>query len=255
MLRLTYLLLAFVVSACIVAPASTETPVPTATLLPNTETPTPTTVWFPPTATFTPMPTATVAAPTPEQRPDVGEVIFQDDFSDPDNWWLSHSSTGSVALGINELTIAIPEGRKYLASVRSEPTLKDFYAEITTSPTLCRGMDEYGFLFRYASLGDFYRFSLSCDGQVRLDRVLAGQVSTPYPWELGAMIPVGAPSFSRIGVWVVGKEMHFFVNDQFQFSVSDGTIPAGRIGVFARATGDGPVTINFSDLVVRSVNP
>jgi hypothetical protein len=243
----------FSVAACLPAPQPTLTPLPP--IPSETATQTPTVVWFPPTATIPPFPTQTLAPPTPEQRPNVGEVIFRDDFSSPELWNLARGQTASAALGKNELTLAIQEGRTYIASARSQPVLGDFYVEITASPTLCHGLDEYGLLVRYASGGDFYRFSLSCDGQVRLDRVLGGQASTPHPWELGLMVPVGAPSSSRLGVWVVGKELRCFVNDHYQFTVTDPSISSGLIGVFARSTGEGALTVSFSDLVVREVKP
>jgi len=68
------------------------------------------------------------------------------------------------------------------------------------------------------------------------------------------VIPPGAPNIARLGVWVRSKEMRFFINDQFQFTVSDPLLPSGSIGVFARSAGDYAVTVNFSDLVVREIS-
>jgi hypothetical protein len=232
---------------------ATPTLPPTATLRPPTGTPTLTPVWFPPTVTPTAFPTATPMSPTPEQRPGLGEIILSDDFVTADAWELSSTTKGSVALGHNELSIYVAASKTYISSFRSEPILGDFYVEITASPTLCRGLDEYGLLFRAASPQDYYRFSLSCDGQVRLSRVYRGEVSFPQPWMLGTMIPVGAPSVSRLGVWVVGKEMRFFVNDQYQFTAKDPLFANGRLGIFARSAGETVVTVSFSALVVRQV--
>ena len=109
-------------------------PTPTASA-----TSTPTIVWFPPTATFTPYPTATSLPPTPDQRPGIGAVIFTDDFSDPTLWVLSSNENGRAAFGKNELTIAIQEQKAYVFGQRTEPSLSDFYAEITASPNLCQG--------------------------------------------------------------------------------------------------------------------
>jgi hypothetical protein len=160
-----------------------------------------------------------------------------------------------MALGDHELTIYIAQSRVYLYSLRDGPILDDFYAEITASPTLCRAADEYGLLIRVSPLLDYYRFSVSCDGQARLDRVYGGQVSSPQPWTPGGMIQVGAPSLSRLGVWAVGKEMRFFVNDAYQFTVRDPLLQSGTLGVFARSAGDTAVTVSFSNLVVRSIGP
>jgi hypothetical protein len=190
---------------------------------------------------------------TVEMRPRVGNVIFEDDFSSSGAWQLGESPRGTVALGIGELTIALVEPRVYLSSTRTEPTFGNFYVEITTSPSLCSGLDEYGLLFRVRSQGDFYRYSLSCDGQVRLDRVVGGTGGSPQPWLVSASVPRGAPSSSRLGVWAVGKELRFFINDEFQFAVSDPYHSSGLLGVFARSAGDNAVTVSFSDLKVYQI--
>jgi hypothetical protein len=47
--------------------------------------------------------------------------------------------------------------------------------------------------------------------------------------------------------------MRFFVNDEYQFTVSDPLLPAGSLGVFARSAGDMDVTVSFTDLIVRDI--
>jgi hypothetical protein len=49
--------------------------------------------------------------------------------------------------------------------------------------------------------------------------------------------------------------MRFFINDQYQFTVNDPLLPSGNIGVFARSIGETAVTVNFSDLIVRQIEP
>lgn len=225
---------------------STDTPVP------PTETPTPTIVWFPPTPTHTPYPTP-VLLPTEDMRPGLGELLYEDNFDQPDAWSLGTTDQGSVGLGINELTIAIGAEDTYLYSVREGWILTDFYLELTASPSMCRDLDEYGLLLRVSPGMDYYRFSLSCNGQVRLDRIYRGQASSPQPWLLSGAVPPGAPSTARLGVWAVANELRFFVNDRYQFTVRDPLLPSGGVGVFARSTDNWPVTVNFSNLQVYSV--
>ena len=229
-----------------ISPTSTPTLAPTGT-------PTPTVVWFPPTPTQTRVvkaePTATL-----ELRPGVGDMIFEDNFSSDSNaWLLGQNENGTTAIGLNEITIAIIQPRAYLSSIRSEPTFSDFYAEITASPSLCAGLDEYGLLFRVRSTGDFYRFSLSCNGQVRLDRVVGGTAGSPQPWLVSATVPRGAPSTSRLGVWAHGSDLRFFVNDEYQFAVIDSYHDIGNLGIFARSAGENAVTVSFSELKVYQI--
>jgi hypothetical protein len=246
-------ILAVLVTAC--APAATLTPDDTPTIPLSTLTATPTIVWFPATATPTAFPTLTSLPPTPEMRPGIGEIILQDDFTSAEPWALADKDGATARLGKNELTITVTKKRVYQFSLRLEPQLTNFYLEITANPSLCRGLDEYGLLLRAASSNDYYRFSLSCDSQTRLDRIYGGQASSPQPWMLSGAVPPGGPSTSRLGVWVVGNEMRFFANDEYLFTVEDGLLSTGTVGVFARSASDEALTVNFQDLTVWEVTP
>jgi len=244
----------FLLWACTVTPTITPIPMLATDIPPLAATITPTIVWFPPTETPTPFPTP-VVTPTEDIRPNTGDILFEDDFSSRTGWTLTHSQTGSVAYGKNELTIAIGETNAYLFSVHEQPIFSDFYLEITAEPNLCKDLDEYGVLIRVTPTIDYYRFSLSCNGQMRLDRVSGGQASSPQPWMLSGAVPPGAPSSSRLGISAEGEEMSFFVNGQYQFSIHDPQLTSGGVGVFARSTNNTAVTVNFSDLIVYEINP
>jgi hypothetical protein len=230
------------------APVASPTQAATASLAPTASV-----VWFPPTETPTPFPTPALT-PTPDLLAGVGEPILEDDFSSGEAWSLGRTTAGSVALGKNELTIAIAEPEAYLSNLRQEPVLGDFYLEITASPTLCRGLDEYGLLLRASSPGDLYRFGLSCDGQVRFERLTGGTASTLLPWAYSGAVPPGAPSVSRLAVWAKDRELRFFVNGEYQFTIDDPYHPEGGLGLFARSAGENAVTVSFSELVVREIN-
>ena len=229
--------------------AASAIPLPTLTPIPATETPTPTIIWFPPTATYTPFPSP-VITPTLAVQPLFGELIFSDNFSQPTSWTLSQTASTSIALGVDELTLAIDQPGGYLYSLRQGTDLSDFYLEITASPSLCKGKDEYGLLLRVSPNLDFYRFSLTCDGQVRLDKYFQGKASSPQAPDYSGAVPPGAPSSSRLGVWASGKEMRLFVNGEYQFTVRDPSLSRGGVGAFIRSNGDNAVTVSFSDLAV-----
>jgi len=218
----------------------------------NTPLPSPTIIWFPPTATPNPQTLATLA-PTPEQKPGVGAAIFNDDFSSPMLWNTAVSDQATVDVSRNRLTIAAQPGI-YMLSMRQGVTLSNFYAEITARPSLCKGKDDYGMLVRAPNNVAYYRLALSCDGMARVERVSVGTRAPLQPPTLSGDVPSGAPGEVRIGIWAVGPEMRFFLNDRYQFSVNDRNYPSGALGVFARAAGDTPVTVIFSDLVVYDVS-
>lgn len=252
LIRIGIVLLALGFTACAPLPApSTALPTPTPTPYAS---PTPTIVWFPP----TPTPTLYIppqVVPTPDQRPGIGSVIFHDPFTDPQGWQTFRTAMGSAAYGKNELTLAVAKPRGFLASLRQQPELSDFYLEMTASPSLCRGADYYGLMFRASSTLDGYRFVIACNGMIRLERMRDGTVTLLQNWIPSGQVPPGSPLVLRLGVWVVGKEMRFFINDYFQFAASDQTLRSGKLGVFARSVGDSPLTVSFSELVIHAVEP
>lgn len=245
-------LLAVLVGACTPAssqvPEETETPTATQVL-----TPTPTIVWFPPTATPTRFPTQ-VRQPTPEQRPGLGAVSLTDSFSQTGLWQTLKTGTGSVDYGRDALTVAISAPKAMLSSLRAAPDLNNFYLEITSTASLCRGPDAYGLLLRAADGKNLYRFLVNCSGQVRLERVKNNQVIPLQDWMPSGQVPPGSPLVLRLGVWAVQDEMRFFVNNFYQFSVRDPVWKTGLLGIFARSGGNTAVSVSFSDLVVRSVD-
>ena len=224
----------------------------TATPLPPTPTPlqTPTIVWFPSTATPTPQPVHT-QPPTPDMLVGVGTLIASDDFTDPEEWDTAVSNQGSAAVSRERLTLAVQPGI-YMVSLQRQMVLGNFYAEITARPSLCKGADEYGFLVR-ASAATYYRFALTCNGQVHAERISLQERHDLHEAVPSGDVPPGAPGEVRIGVWAAGPEMRLFLNGRYQFSINDLNLTFGTVGVFAHAAGDTPVTVTFSDLKVRSV--
>ena len=225
----------------------------TATAQPPTPIPlqTPTPVWFPATATSTPQPVRT-QPPTPDMLIGLGSIIATDDFSRSSTWDTASSDQGSASISRERLTLVAQPGM-YMTSLQRNIVAGDFYAEITARPSLCRGSDEYGFLVR-ANAVTYYRFSLICNGQVHAERVSLKErhdLHEPVP---SGDVPPGAPGEVRIGVWAAGPELRLFLNGRYQFSITDMNLSSGTVGVFARAAGDTPVTVTFSDLVVRSVD-
>jgi hypothetical protein len=192
---------------------------------------------------------------TPATVASAGEIILSDDFSDPEAWTLGQTASTSAALGKNALTLALSKPGGYLYSLRNSPSLGDFYAEISARPSLCKGKDEYGLLLRVSKDQEFYRFSLSCDGEVRLDKYYNGRASSPQPPALSGAFRPGTLSSPRLGVWAAGKDLQFFVNGQFQFAIRDPSLVSGSLGVFVRSAGDTAVTVTFTDLIVREIGP
>jgi hypothetical protein len=250
-----FVCLIFIVALGACTPA---TPVPTLTPEPSltpspTLSPTPTIVWFPPTNTPT-LPAAIGPSPTAFAPPLLGELLLEDDFTDPDVWALTKTTSGSAALGVGELSVVINAPGAYVSTTRIDVYLSDFYLEVTAATSLCAGADEYGLILRAAALSDFYRLSFSCDGRFRLDQVRGGTASSPLPWTESATVPRSAPATSRIGVWADGDVLHIFFNGIYHATAQAAVLDGGTIGFFARSAGDNAVTVNFRELQVWDVS-
>jgi hypothetical protein len=188
---------------------------------------------------------------TPELRVGLSGVIAIDDFSNPTLWNTAQSDQGSALISRQRLTLSAQPGM-YMRSFHRDLFVGDFYAEITARPSLCRAADEYGLLVR-ANPITYYRFALTCDGKIHAERISVRERHVLHEPVPSGDAPPGAPSEVRIGIWAAGPEMRLFLNGRYQFSITDLNLLSGTLGVFARAVGDTPVTVTYSDLVVEAV--
>ncbi len=236
-------------SSCAVLDALNATPTPSPVAAPPTLTPT--IVWFPPSATPSLGAAATPKPPTPEMRPGIGSTTLTDDFSDPSLWDIATSDQGSAEINDRRLILSA-QSKAYMLSLRDDLTADNYYAEITARPGLCRDGDSYGMLVR-ANAVAYYRFSLSCDGNVFAERISVGKrevLQTPLP---SGDVPRGAPGEVRVGVWASGSTLRLFLNGRYQFEINNRSHPSGTIGVFVNSAGESPVVVAFSRLILQEV--
>lgn len=234
-------------------PLVEDTPQPTQTATPSPSI-TPTVIWFPPTETPVVTPTRELT-PTPGVMAELGEILYQDPFISSEGWSLPQNERGQINIGNGEMNIIINETDSYFAGIREKPDASEFYAEITANPVLCSARDEYGLLFSVYGNDQYYRFALSCSGEMRLDRLTAGGITVLYPWTRNASVPSGAPSVTKLAVLVIGGEIHLYINGESPFSITDQQNTYGSFGVYARSVGETAMTVSFSDFIVREVLP
>jgi hypothetical protein len=237
-------------SAC-VTPTADPTPLPPTETPTITSTVTATIDWFPATATPTLRPTQ-IIEPTPEMRPGVGSLLIDDLLSSGSQWQTGRFSAGNITQVNNSLTIAIQQSRASLLSLEMKNILRDFYLETKVNIGLCKSNDVYGLIVRAVSEYNYYRFLVDCQGYARAERVRDGATTLMQDWTPTGL-PPGAPLDVSLGVWVVGSEMRLFANNAYIFSVKDPVFTEGTVGIFARASGDSPVTVSFSKMAIYSV--
>ena len=235
---------------------SAPTATPTPTLVLPTPTITATISWFPATNTRTPSP-AQGSTPTPGVVPSLGALLFSDTFTDANQWTTTTSIAGNSIVSNNRLTLTLAEGTDLvtITSLRMQPQVSDFYAEIQAQLSLCRAKDQMSLLFRVTSAADFYRFSVNCNGELRLERVVSGKPFVIRDWTPSPDAPFGAPGEVKISVYASGRDLRFFLDDHFQFTVNDQFFTQGGLGVSIRSDSGNPMSISFSSLSVHAALP
>jgi hypothetical protein len=245
------LISAFLLTSCSTLDAILATPtipIPTQTPLP-----TPTFNWFPASETPEPETGATAETfPTLEMSPDLGEITLTDSFTRASLWNTAASDKASAEVLNGQLNIAA-SSNVFMYSLRKNLTVDNFYMEITAQPSLCRGADTYGVLIR-ANAVAYYRFSLTCDGNVSAERNSGSKRLLLQSSVVSGDAPRGAPAEIRIGVWAGGTQMRLFLNDHFQFSINDANYDSGTVGVFVNSASTNPIIVSFSELTIRDVD-
>jgi len=162
------------------------------------------------------------------------------------------ASTGSAAATVSEkgLTISAQPGGPGVVSLHRSAVFDDMYLEVTARTNLCRDRDAYGIVVRAPNDVAHYRFLCVCDGTAAAARFSLGGPRVLQPPSASADVPLGAPGEVRLGVWALGNEFRFFLNDRYQFTVSDSNYPTGGVGVFVQAGGQTPAVVTFSDLAI-----
>jgi hypothetical protein len=184
----------------------------------------------------------------------VGSLLYQDDFSDAAVWTQYETDNSKVTVSNGHITLALNQTEGLIYGFRPEPQLNDFYAELTASPNFCEEEDEYGLMVRVNGTRlNHYRFVLACDGRASVIRVVNNRGNMIVDWLSHPLLPSSYPSSIRLGVWLQGAELRFFVNNFLLFSVEDTVISDGSLGVFVRGGGEAPVSVNFSELAVYRV--
>jgi len=238
------------ISACTGQPEEPVYETSTATV---TSTSSPTIIWFPATSTSTSFPTRQ-PEPTENLHPGVGDIYLRDDFSRPALWSSKNGVGGNITIVNNELTLALQEEKAYIASLFTSDDLSSASVEVTSNVTLCKAEDSYGMLIRASNEMNGYRFLVNCQGKVKLEILKSGKPYTLVDWMQSGQVLPGSPYQLRLRVWAVKDELRFFLNDVFQFSARDSIFQSGKIGLFARQAADTPITVSYSNLVIRSID-
>jgi hypothetical protein len=256
-------------TAAIVAATATPAPQDTPTVAPVPDTPLPPATATQPAmveASATPSPIPESPTPQPPATPDpdqgVGDVVFQDPLNGTSQWfWGFRDDVATFGITEGRLRAQMSQANTGWRFSISRDTVRvgNQQVRITANPSACAENDEYGLMFRAGVDDDgnysMYLFRLRCGGGARFDLVAGTGMMTVVDWTASPAIQTGQGAENTLMVWMAGSQFRFYVNDQYLFSAQDASLAEGFYAVYVYDRTAGGLTVDFTDLVARSVPP
>ncbi len=178
-------------------------------------------------------------------------VLFQDDFSDPNSGW----DRVSVDDGITDYGDGVY--RIFVNTVNSDvwanPGLDFSDARVEVDATKVGGDDnnDFGVICRYQDAENYYFFIISSDGYYGIGKVsggaqqLIGMESMP-PSEV--ILQGGATNHMRADC--IGSKLSLYVNGEFLDQYEDSDFASGDVGLLAGSIDAAGTDIHFDNFVV-----
>jgi S1-C subfamily serine protease len=190
-----------------------------------------------------------------EPKPDIPlpvgrELIYADDFSDPDSGWTSGSvMDGFVGYrnGAYEIQVDMED---YVYWGLSKRSFSDFILTINTRVISPVGDGEFGVICRHKDNENFYGFAVSEDGWFSIWKMEDNEFEMVLDWDYSREIPTYAPL--TLTVACLGNKLTLAVDGIVLAEVTDYTYSRGDIGLFVGTWGEGGFSVAFDDLVVMS---
>jgi hypothetical protein len=205
---------------------------------------------IPPTVTHTAEPSST---PTPDPLSGLGAVLFEDDFSVDRGWDLSQQQQGAISLSNGRLVIAVRKSQSFLFSLAPNLTVSDFFLEVDVRAELCQPGDEFGVIFRMGESLEHYRYSINCEGESRMARVLSSESRAITPLSAYPFIRSGPMTSNRLSLKAIGDTFQSWINGFEVFSSRDIALAEGAVGLFVRSGQGSQATISFDNFTLREV--
>lgn len=180
-----------------------------------------------------------------------GEIIMQDDFSNPQSGW----EVGEY----NEGKVGYADGAYSLISYGDGSTMwgvanrsfSDVAVEVEAIPVSGPDNNDYGVICREQGDGRGYYFLISGDGYY----AIAKGTDTGYDWLIdfteSSAIKQGYAT-NRIRAICDGSNLSLYVNGQLVGEASDAEFSSGDIALTATSYESEPVEVRFDNLVVTA---
>ncbi len=204
-----------------------------------------------PSITTTSTPASSATSPIPK------DLLFEDDFNDPDSGWLTRlDEMAEFGYENGEFSIVIKQDNiKTWAYSSNIGELADFIVEIDVKPVNATNQDDYGLVFRWQeplSEENIYYFGITTDGRYTILKKEIFIWSRLRDWTTSAFIHKGYVT-NRLKVVCTGNQLSVYINETHLSTVMDTSFTKGWLGLSVTAYTS-PVHVHFDNIKVYDVN-
>jgi len=242
--KMKFLLVLVVLAATSLACATLlgEDPTPTSQPLPTN----------PPLPTETTAPPPTQPAPTQDTSLPPSNVLFQDDFSNPESGWDRYDDSDGVTDYMNGAYMIGVYTDTYFYWANPYRTFQDVVVEVDAELMTSEEDNQFGIICRHADVDNWYVLVVSGDGYASIrKRFLGGELEYIADWEESEAINTGmAPN--RLRAECVGNRLSLFVNGVLAVEAFDSDISTGDVGLLAGTFSATQAEVLFDNFIVSS---
>jgi len=184
-------------------------------------------------------------------QPKPGDVLFVDDFSNPDSGFNRTADADAVT----EYTDGEYQIHVFAANLNvwgvSGPELTDTRAEVIARTAGGTENNLYGLICRYQDDSNFYFFAISADGYYAIGKLKEGEIVllSSAVFEYSDKILIGAAT-NHLAVECAGESLSLAVNGAPLAQTADADFSNGHIGLIAGTFNDSETDIRFDNLLV-----
>jgi len=183
-----------------------------------------------------------------------GDVLFEDDFSNPQSGWDTWSDRGSLVIyqdGGLRIFIDQPEFDYW-----SRPGLRYADVRLEVEALKLAGPDnnDFGLICRYLDHDNYYAFLTSSDGYAGIVKVIEGNFTVLNGGNLAYNDAVHrGMAITLLRADCIGQELTFTINGQTALAVQDSDLSTGEIGLIAGTYDIAGTDILFDNF--RAIKP
>ncbi|MEI8133069.1 MAG: hypothetical protein WCG34_11600 [Leptolinea sp.] len=203
-------------------------------------------------------PTEVVANDSPQtesSNPKLGEVIFEEEFSDnSNNWDFSANENSENIIEDGKLKIRVINNGKFS---HIKPPVDAEEVDLSVDAKFTDGVKmQYGFLCHFNDDDNYIRAVVSTSGEYSIVKKMNADFTTLVNWMPSNTIGQGTGVVNRLRLVCSEGHVSLFINDALATDVMETSLSGGSYRLVAgwpKSDTDNtvPVSVSFSNLVVR----